>query len=84
MPPEPVSPGYNDGFREKGKISPLTRCSCFQILDEQPLFEYIDVYNDTTEFYTEDELVNRLAKVVTVNTNSDGECLGETQQRVSQ
>ncbi|KAI0225488.1 putative proline--tRNA ligase, mitochondrial [Lamellibrachia satsuma] len=49
-----------------------------KVLDEQPLFEYIDVYNDTTEFYTEDELVNCLAKVVTVNTNCDGECLGET------
>ena len=57
---------------------------CFQILDERPLFEYIDVYNDTTEFYTEDELVNHLAGVTAANMNCDEACSDTTQRRVSQ
>ena len=56
----------------------------FQILDEQPLFEYIDVYNDTTEFYTEDELVNHLARVTAINTNCDEAYSDTTQRSVSQ
>lgn len=52
-------------------------------LDEQPLFEYIDVYNNTSEMYTEDELVKHLGQVVSANGNSDDECLSKTRHRLS-
>ncbi|KAK2191520.1 hypothetical protein NP493_49g10028 [Ridgeia piscesae] len=55
-----------------------------QALDEQPLFEYIDVYNNTSEMYTEDDLVQHLTQVITVNSNADDECLSQTHDRLSQ